>query len=127
MTSLDPPGWSDTRELDYGITDEWDGLEDYHHECLMEDARDDRYELSGESTYCIEIGLFNHHLAVMVEREAWMAREAWGNYLWTLGRLLGSHVLALRNYGSERVALIFWDYSSRTTETRSVDYGTKAG
>ncbi|GJU65620.1 hypothetical protein Tco_1247455 [Tanacetum coccineum] len=63
------PGCPISRELDYGITDEWDGL--------MEDARDDRSELRGRVDLLYSDRPIHHHLAVMVEREAWMAREAW--------------------------------------------------
>ncbi|GJT97411.1 hypothetical protein Tco_1092929 [Tanacetum coccineum] len=43
-----------------------------------EDARDDRSELRGRVNLLYRDRPIHHHLAVMVEREAWMAREAWG-------------------------------------------------
>ncbi|GJQ92751.1 hypothetical protein Tco_0003890 [Tanacetum coccineum] len=59
-------------------------LGETNQSCMVCDgacSRRYRYELRGRrSTYCIEIGPIHHHLAVMVEREAWMAREA-GNFL----------------------------------------------
>ncbi|GJZ09644.1 hypothetical protein Tco_0543927, partial [Tanacetum coccineum] len=100
------PGCPISRELDYGITDEWDGLVEAIEEIapttiegvnrnitdlsttfdqettimhgLMEDARDDRSELRGRVNLLYRDRPIHHHLAVMVEREAWMAREAWG-------------------------------------------------
>ncbi|GKA48355.1 hypothetical protein Tco_0741313 [Tanacetum coccineum] len=106
MTLLDILGCPISRELDYGITDEWDGLVEAIEEIapttiegvnrnitdlsttfdqettimhgLMEDARDDRSELRGRVNLLYRDRPIHHHLAVMVEREAWMAREAWG-------------------------------------------------
>ncbi|GJV92849.1 hypothetical protein Tco_1540662 [Tanacetum coccineum] len=49
------PGHPMSRELDYGITDTWDDLRDYH-----------------------QVRPVHRRLAVMIEREAKMAREAWG-------------------------------------------------
>ncbi|GJU65380.1 reverse transcriptase domain-containing protein [Tanacetum coccineum] len=73
------PGCPISRELDYGITDEWDGL--YRDRPI------------------------HHHLAVMVEREAWMAREAWG-FSMDVSDDARSHVLALRTTVVEQRALI---------------------
>ncbi|GKD51446.1 hypothetical protein Tco_1280422, partial [Tanacetum coccineum] len=52
------PGHSMSRELDYDITDTWDDLETTSMYGIMEDV--------------------HRRLAVMIEREAKMAREAWG-------------------------------------------------
>ncbi|GKG28583.1 hypothetical protein Tco_0415948, partial [Tanacetum coccineum] len=48
------PGCPISRELDYGITDEWEGL----------DARDDRSELRGRVNLLYRDRPIHHHLAV---------------------------------------------------------------
>ncbi|GJW54386.1 hypothetical protein Tco_0098471 [Tanacetum coccineum] len=92
-----------SRELDYGITDEWDETTIMHG--LMEDARDDRSELRGRVNLLYRDRPIHHHLAVMVEREAWMAREAWG-FSMDVSDDARSHVLALRTTVVEQRALI---------------------
>ncbi|GKA94972.1 hypothetical protein Tco_0817010 [Tanacetum coccineum] len=67
------------RELDYGITYTWDDL----HETtimygIMEDARDDQSQLRGRVNLLYRDMPVHRRLAVMIEREAKMAREAWG-------------------------------------------------
>ncbi|GJV52992.1 hypothetical protein Tco_1448733 [Tanacetum coccineum] len=127
------PGCPISRELDYGITDEWDSLVEAIEEIspttiegvnrnitdlsttfdqettimhgLMEDARDDRSELSGRVNLLYRDRPIHHHLAVMVEREAWMAREAWG-FSMDVSDDARSHVLALRTTVVEQRALI---------------------
>ncbi|GJT58450.1 hypothetical protein Tco_1001983 [Tanacetum coccineum] len=127
------PGCPISRELDYGITDEWDGLVEAIEEIapttiegvnrnitdlsttfdqettimhgLMEDARDDRSELRGRVNQLYRDRPIHHHLAVMVEREAWMAREAWG-FSMDVSDDARSHVLALRTTVVEQRALI---------------------
>nr|GFA26452.1 hypothetical protein [Tanacetum cinerariifolium] len=94
------------RELGYGITDTWDELvgasEDIAPTTLqgvnqrvtdlfiiieqettimygmMEEAQDDRSQLRGRVNLFYRDRPVHHHLAVMVEREAKMACEAWG-------------------------------------------------
>ncbi|GJX99893.1 hypothetical protein Tco_0356912 [Tanacetum coccineum] len=89
------PGMSAiSRELVYGITDDV-GMDTIMHG-LMEDARDDRSELRGRVNLLYSDRPIHHHLAVMVEREAWMAREAWGFSMELIKRRLMFYVLALR-------------------------------
>ncbi|GJS27544.1 putative reverse transcriptase domain-containing protein [Tanacetum coccineum] len=57
-----------SRELDYGITDTWDDLDD----------RDDRSQLRGRVNLLYRDMPIHHCLAVMIEREAKIDREAWG-------------------------------------------------
>ncbi|GJU30761.1 hypothetical protein Tco_1174350 [Tanacetum coccineum] len=71
----------------------------------MEDARDDRSELRGRVNLLYRDRPIHHHLAVMVEREAWMAREAWG-FSMDVSDDARSHVLALRTTVVEQRALI---------------------
>ncbi|GJT86793.1 hypothetical protein Tco_1068510 [Tanacetum coccineum] len=54
---------------------------------------------------CVNNRPIHHHLAVMVEREAWMAREAWG-FSMDVSDDTCSHVLALRTTVVEQRALI---------------------
>ncbi|GJT27438.1 hypothetical protein Tco_0907713 [Tanacetum coccineum] len=74
-----PPRCSTSRELDYGITDTWDDLEEttimYG---IIEDAQDDRSQLRGRVNLLYRDRPVHRRLAVMIEREAKMAREAWG-------------------------------------------------
>ncbi|GJY75204.1 reverse transcriptase domain-containing protein [Tanacetum coccineum] len=77
---------------------------------LMEDARDDRSELEAPRkkkgvNLLYRDRPIHHHLAVMVEREAWMAREAWG-FSMDVSDDARSHVLALRTTVVEQRALI---------------------
>ncbi|GJS64618.1 hypothetical protein Tco_0679182 [Tanacetum coccineum] len=100
------PRCSTSRELDYGITDTWDDLVGAIDEIalttlegvnqrvtdlstvveqettimygIMEDARDDRSLLRARVNLLYRDRPIYSHLAVMVEREAKMAREAWG-------------------------------------------------
>ncbi|GJV77102.1 hypothetical protein Tco_1508686 [Tanacetum coccineum] len=101
-----PPRCSTSRELDYDITDTWDDLVGAIDEIapttlegvnqrvtdlativeqettsmygIMEDAQDDRSQLRGRVNLLYRIRPHIRRLAVMIEREAKMAREAWG-------------------------------------------------
>ncbi|GJV47652.1 hypothetical protein Tco_1437864 [Tanacetum coccineum] len=101
-----PPRCSTSRELDYGITDTWDDLVGAIDEIapttvegvnqrvtdlativeeettsmygIMEDAQDDRSLLRARVNLLYRDRPFHRRLAVMIEREAKMAREAWG-------------------------------------------------
>ncbi|GJW81517.1 hypothetical protein Tco_0145492 [Tanacetum coccineum] len=101
-----PPRCSTSRELDYGITDTWDDLVGAIDEIapttvegvnqrvtdlativeeettsmygIMEDAQDDRSQLRGRVNMLYRDRPVHRRLAVMIEREAKMAREAWG-------------------------------------------------
>ncbi|GKE21394.1 hypothetical protein Tco_1432906, partial [Tanacetum coccineum] len=100
------PGHPMSRELDYGITDTWDDLVGAIDEIapttlegvnqrvtdlativeqettimygIMEDAQDDRSQLRGRVNLLYRDRPVHRRLAVMIEREAKMAREAWG-------------------------------------------------
>nr|GEV70787.1 reverse transcriptase domain-containing protein [Tanacetum cinerariifolium] len=100
------PRRSMSKELGYGITDTWDELVGaskeiapttlqgvtqrdtdlstvVEHETtimygMMKEAQDDRSQLRGRVNLLYRDMLVYRHLAVMVEREARMAREAWG-------------------------------------------------
>nr|GEW84105.1 hypothetical protein [Tanacetum cinerariifolium] len=93
-------------ELGYGITDTWDELVGDNEEItpttlqgvnqrvtdlsiiveqettimygMMEEAQDDRSQLRGRVNLLYRDRHVHRHLAVMIEREARMAREAWG-------------------------------------------------
>nr|GEW47866.1 hypothetical protein [Tanacetum cinerariifolium] len=95
-----------SRELDYGITDTWDELVGVNEEIapttlqgvnqrvtdlstiveqetnimysMMEEAQDDRSQLRGRVNLLYRDRPVHRRLAVMIEREARMAREAWG-------------------------------------------------
>ncbi|GKB46733.1 hypothetical protein Tco_0897486, partial [Tanacetum coccineum] len=95
-----------SRELDYGITDTWDDLVGAIDEIapttlegvnqrvtdfstvveqettimygIMEDDQDDRSQLRGQVNLLYRDKPIHSRLAVMVEREAKMAHEAWG-------------------------------------------------
>ncbi|GJW67647.1 hypothetical protein Tco_0122071 [Tanacetum coccineum] len=101
-----PPRSSTSRELDYDITDTWDDLVGAIDEIapttiegvnqrvthlativeeettsmygIMEDAQDDRSQLRGRVNLLYRDRPVHRRLAVMIEREAKMAREAWG-------------------------------------------------
>ncbi|GJS39555.1 hypothetical protein Tco_0564598 [Tanacetum coccineum] len=101
-----PPRCSTSRELDYDITDTWDDLVGAIDEIapttvegvnqrvtdlativeeettsmygIMEDAQDDRSQLRGRVNMLYRDRPVHRRLAVMIEREAKMAREAWG-------------------------------------------------
>ncbi|GJX43199.1 hypothetical protein Tco_0259875 [Tanacetum coccineum] len=100
------PGRPMSRELDYGITDTWDDLVGAIEEIapttlegvnqrvtnlsttieqettimygMMEDAQDDRSLLRARVKLLYRDRHVHRRLAVMIEREARMAREAWG-------------------------------------------------
>ncbi|GJV09983.1 reverse transcriptase domain-containing protein [Tanacetum coccineum] len=100
------PGRPMSRELDYGITDTWDDLVGAIEEIapttlegvnqrvtnlsttveqettimygMMEDAQDDRSLLRARVKLLYRDRPVHRRLAVMIEREARMAREAWG-------------------------------------------------
>ncbi|GJS39934.1 hypothetical protein Tco_0564977 [Tanacetum coccineum] len=112
-----PPRCSTSRELDYDITDTWDDLVGAIDEIapttvegvnqrvtdlativeeettsmygIMEDAQDDRSQLRGRVNLLYRDRPVHRRLAVMIEREAKMAREAWG-----LSRLVASGIFA---------------------------------
>nr|GEW95206.1 hypothetical protein [Tanacetum cinerariifolium] len=95
-----------SKELGYGITDTWDELVGASEEItpttlqgvnqrvtnlstvvekettimygMMEEAQDDRSQLRGRVNLLYRDRPIHRHLAVMIEREARMAREAWG-------------------------------------------------
>ncbi|GJY68958.1 hypothetical protein Tco_0471940 [Tanacetum coccineum] len=70
-----PPRCSTSRELDYDITDTWDNLVG----AIDEIARHhDRSQLRGRVNMLYRDRHVHRRLAVMIEREAKMAREAWG-------------------------------------------------
>ncbi|GJS05754.1 hypothetical protein Tco_0322262 [Tanacetum coccineum] len=73
-----PPRCSTSRELDYDITDTWDDLETTNMYGIMEDAQDDRSQLRGRVNLLYRDRPVHRRLAVMIEKEAKMAREAWG-------------------------------------------------
>ncbi|GJW38925.1 ribonuclease H-like domain-containing protein, partial [Tanacetum coccineum] len=72
------PRCSTSRELDYDITDTWDDPETTSMYGIMEDAQDDRSQLRGRVNLLYRDRPVHRRLAVMIEREAKMAREAWG-------------------------------------------------
>ncbi|GKA85949.1 putative reverse transcriptase domain-containing protein [Tanacetum coccineum] len=76
------PGHPMSRELDYGITDTWDDLvgaiDEIAPTTLEGDAQDDRSQLRGRVNLLYRDRPVHRRLAVMIEREAKMAREAWG-------------------------------------------------
>nr|GEX16224.1 hypothetical protein [Tanacetum cinerariifolium] len=83
------PERSMSKELGYGITDTWDELVGASEEItpttlqrvnqsMMEEAQDDRSQLRGRVNLLYRDRYVHRYLAVMVEREARMAREAWG-------------------------------------------------
>ncbi|GJR36359.1 putative reverse transcriptase domain-containing protein [Tanacetum coccineum] len=100
------PGRPMSRELDYGITDTWDDLVGAIEEIapttlegvnqrvtnlsttveqettimygMIEDAKDDRSLLRAQVKLLYRDRPVHRRLAVMIEREAMMAREAWG-------------------------------------------------
>nr|GEW10104.1 reverse transcriptase domain-containing protein [Tanacetum cinerariifolium] len=100
------PGCPMSRELDYGITDTWDELVGAINEItpttlqgvnqrvtdlstiveqettimygIMEDAQDDRSQLRGRVNLLYRDRPVHRRLAVMIEKEARMAQEAWG-------------------------------------------------
>nr|GEY36144.1 putative reverse transcriptase domain-containing protein [Tanacetum cinerariifolium] len=68
-----------SRELDYGITDTWDELVGAIKEIApTTDAQDDRSQLRGRVNLLYRDMPVHRRLPVMIEREARMAREAWG-------------------------------------------------
>ncbi|GJT81595.1 hypothetical protein Tco_1055937 [Tanacetum coccineum] len=67
-----------SRELNYGITDTWDDLETTIMYDMMEDAQDDRSLLRARVNLLYRDRPVHLHLAVMIEREARIAHEAWG-------------------------------------------------
>ncbi|GJT09300.1 hypothetical protein Tco_0856342 [Tanacetum coccineum] len=72
------PGHPMPRELNYGITDTWDDLETTIMYDMMEDAQDDRSLLRSRVNLLYRDRLVHRRLAVMIERGARMAHEAWG-------------------------------------------------
>ncbi|GKE05217.1 hypothetical protein Tco_1397235 [Tanacetum coccineum] len=72
------PGHPMSRELYYGITDTWDDLETTIMYDMMEDAQDDRSLLRARVNLLYRDRPVHRRLAVMIEKEARMAHEAWG-------------------------------------------------
>nr|GEU42876.1 hypothetical protein [Tanacetum cinerariifolium] len=72
------PGRSMSKELGYGITDTWDELETTIMYGMMEEAQDDRSQLSDRVNILYRDRHVHRCLAVMIEIEARMACEAWG-------------------------------------------------
>nr|GEZ14499.1 hypothetical protein [Tanacetum cinerariifolium] len=70
------------KELGYGITDTWDELvgasEEIAPTTLQGEAQDDRSQLRGRINLLYRDRPVHRRLAVMIKREARMAREAWG-------------------------------------------------
>nr|GFB57191.1 hypothetical protein [Tanacetum cinerariifolium] len=111
-----------SKELGYGITDTWDELVGASDEIapttlqgvnkrvtdlstiveqettimygMMEEAQDDRSQLRGRVNLLYMDRPVHRHLAVMIEREARMAREAW-DYPWMLATM---HIQMLCHY-----------------------------
>ncbi|GJX08125.1 hypothetical protein Tco_0196057, partial [Tanacetum coccineum] len=74
-----PPRCSTSRELDYDITDTWYDLEETTSMYgIMEDAQDDRSLLRARVILLYRDRPVHRRLAVMIEREVKIAREAWG-------------------------------------------------
>ncbi|GJT36646.1 hypothetical protein Tco_0927065 [Tanacetum coccineum] len=105
------PGCPISRELDYGITDEWDGLVEAIEEIAPTTIEGVNRNITDLSTTFDQETTIMHGLMedaetiVMVEREAWMAREAWG-FSMDVSDDARSHVLALRTTVVEQRALI---------------------
>nr|GEZ48913.1 hypothetical protein [Tanacetum cinerariifolium] len=72
------PGRPMSKELGYGITDTWDELETTIMYGMMGEAQDDRSQLRGRVNLLYRDIHVHCCLAVMIEREARMAREDWG-------------------------------------------------
>ncbi|GKF09816.1 hypothetical protein Tco_0044040, partial [Tanacetum coccineum] len=77
-----PPRCSMSRELDYGITDTWDDLvgaiDEIAPTTLEGVNQDDRSQLRGRVNLLYRDRPIHRRFAVMIEREAKMAHEAWG-------------------------------------------------
>ncbi|GKE70797.1 hypothetical protein Tco_1528869, partial [Tanacetum coccineum] len=85
-----PPRCSMSRKLDYGITDTWDDLVGAIDEIALTTLEgvnlrvtdlattDHRSQLRGRVNLLYRDRPVHRRLAVMIEREAKMAREAWG-------------------------------------------------
>ncbi|GJZ73376.1 hypothetical protein Tco_0637522 [Tanacetum coccineum] len=100
-----PPRCSTSRELDYDITDTWDDLETTNMYGIIEDAQDDRSQLRGRVNLLYRDRHVHRHLAVMIEREAKMAREAWGLSM-DASEYARSEVMSLRTMVMAQSALI---------------------
>nr|GEY68995.1 retrotransposon protein, putative, Ty3-gypsy subclass [Tanacetum cinerariifolium] len=73
------PGHPMSKELGYGITDTWDELlETTIMYGMMEEAQDDRSQLRGRVNLLYWDRPVHRRLAVMIEKKARIAREAWG-------------------------------------------------
>ncbi|GKA99642.1 hypothetical protein Tco_0827636 [Tanacetum coccineum] len=72
------PGHPMSRDLDYGITDTWDDLETTIMYGMIEDAQDDQSLLRARVKLLYRDMPVHHRLAIMIEKGARMAREAWG-------------------------------------------------
>ncbi|GKC80625.1 hypothetical protein Tco_1131399 [Tanacetum coccineum] len=143
------PGHLMSRELDYGITDTWDDLVGAIDEIapttlegvnqrvidlstvveqettimygIMEDARDDRSQLRGRVNLLYRDRPVHRRLAVMIEREAKMAREAWGLSM-DASDYACSDVMSLRTMVVAQSALIL-EYGSVKNHKKTVKNG----
>ncbi|GJV81628.1 hypothetical protein Tco_1517498 [Tanacetum coccineum] len=141
-----PPRCSTSRELDYDITDTWDDLVGAIDEIapttlegvnqrvtdlativeqettsmygIMEDAQDDRSQLRGRVNLLYRDRPVHRRLAVMIEREAKMAREAWGLSM-DASDYARSDVMSLRTTVVAQSALI--------SELQSADHRRQRG
>ncbi|GJR54040.1 hypothetical protein Tco_1404561 [Tanacetum coccineum] len=138
-----PPRCSTSRELDYDITDTWDDLVGAIDEIapttvegvnqrvtdlativeeettsmygIMEDAQDDRSQLRGRVNLLYRDRPVHRRLAVMIEREAKMACEAWGLSM-DASDYARSDVLSLHTTVVAQSALISELQSGKNTE-----------
>ncbi|GJU07834.1 putative reverse transcriptase domain-containing protein [Tanacetum coccineum] len=101
------PGCPISRELDYGITDEWDGLVKAIEEIAPTTIEGVNRNITDLSTTFDQETTIMHGLMedARDDREAWMAREAWG-FSMDISDDARSHVLALRTTVVEQRALI---------------------
>ncbi|GJR94872.1 putative reverse transcriptase domain-containing protein [Tanacetum coccineum] len=144
-----PPRCSTSRELDYGITDTWDDLVGAIDEIapttlegvnqrvtdlativeeettimygIMEDAQDDRSQLRGRVNLLYRDRPVHRRLAVMIEREAKMAREAWGLSM-DASDYARSDVMSLRTTVVAQSALISELQSADHRRQRTADH-----
>ncbi|GJR36803.1 hypothetical protein Tco_1212487 [Tanacetum coccineum] len=99
------PGCPISRELDYGITDEWDGLVEAIEEIAPTTIEGvNRNIKKKRSLYPLLIRRLPSCMLWSIG-EAWMAREAWG-FSMDISDDTCSHVLALRTTVVEQRALI---------------------
>nr|GEW98508.1 hypothetical protein [Tanacetum cinerariifolium] len=99
-----------SKELDYGITDTWDELVGANEEIAPTTLQGVNHRVTDLSTIVEQETTImdrpvHHHLAVMIEREARMAREAWGLSM-DASDNAHSDVISLRNTLVAQHALI---------------------